>query len=369
MDNPESHLQLTSRWKAAATPRRLAGPFCSRSGTLITLLLAVCTLQLPRHGFAAPGLYQVKEIQPHVFLWVPDDVIDQDGDPGFLRSGNAAFVVTSQGVVVIDSTNTPFHARDMLYEIRQRTTLPVVDVIDTTPDPDFILGNEAFTDFQPTIIASARTGDRIRRYQQEMRARLEGDDSWRLEERLRGVHITPPAQTFQDSMTLKVGEQTFQLFTAIGTSPPLDGDSLVMLPTPKMKILFTGPLYVNGWFPHIGSRNVGAWIKALQQLESLDADLFVPGHGDPSGKQEIASFRSYLEWLTAQVENHIKQGESLQDILKAIRPAETFKYHAPELGSENVTDVYKQLAPSKPQSAPEDTKPFSGAPAPASSNF
>lgn len=346
--------------RAAAGSCLLAVPIRPRRGVWIALLLSFCILQLPRYGLAAPGLYQVKEIQANVFMWVPEDVIDQDGDPGFLRSGNAAFVVTSQGVVVIDSTSTPFHARDMLYEIRQRTPFPVVDVINTAPDPDFILGNEAFTDFAPAIIAAANTGTLIRQYQQELRLRLERDDSWRLDERLRGFHITPPSQTFQDSMTLKVGDQSFQLFTAIGSSPPLDGDSLVLLPTAKMKILFTGPFYVNGWFPHIGGRNVAAWIAALQQLERLDADLFVPGHGDPSGKQAVADFRSYLEWLTAQVENHIKKGETLQDILKAIHPAETFKLHAPELGSENVTDVYKQLAPPKPQPAPERPNPLPG---------
>jgi glyoxylase-like metal-dependent hydrolase (beta-lactamase superfamily II) len=355
--------------KAVASLRRLTPPFRSGPADLVTLLLALGISLCPRYAVASPGLYQVKEIQPHVFLWVPEDVIDQDGDPGFLRSGNAAFIITTQGVVVIDSTNTPFHARDMLYEIRQRTSLPVVDVINTAPDPDFMLGNEAFTDFAPTIISSDKSGERIRQYQQEMRTKLDTDDSWRLEERLRGIHITPPGQTFQDSMTLNVGDQSFHLFTSIDSSPPLDGDSLVMLQTPKMKILFTGPVYVNGWFPHIGHRNVAAWIKALRQLEGLDADLFVPGHGDPSGKQQIASFRSYLEWLSAQVENHIKKGEPLKDILKVLHPAEIFKFHAPELGSENVMDMYEQLAPHVPLQAPENGKPSPAAPAPASSNF
>ena len=86
------------------------------------------------------GLYSVQEVKPNVFVWIPDDVIDQECDPLFTRAATAGFIVTSQGVVVIDTSNSPMHARDLLYEIRQRTDLPIRYVINTSSAPDHMSG-------------------------------------------------------------------------------------------------------------------------------------------------------------------------------------------------------------------------------------
>ena len=77
-------------------------------------------------------LYSVQEVKPKVFAWIPDDVIDQECDPLFTRAATAGFIVTSEGVVVVDTSNSPMHARDLLYEIRKRTDLPIRYVINTS---------------------------------------------------------------------------------------------------------------------------------------------------------------------------------------------------------------------------------------------
>ena len=64
-------------------------------------------------------LYRVQEVKPKVFAWIPDDVIDQECDPLFTRAATAGFIVTAEGVVVVDTANSPMHARDLLYEIRR----------------------------------------------------------------------------------------------------------------------------------------------------------------------------------------------------------------------------------------------------------
>src|SRR5580693_787776 len=100
----------------------------------------------PRGLSVILGLYSVQEVTPKVFVWIPDDVIDQECDPLFTRPATAGFIVTADGVVVIDSTNSPMHARDLLFEIRKRTDFPVRYVINTSSAGDHILGNEVFVD-------------------------------------------------------------------------------------------------------------------------------------------------------------------------------------------------------------------------------
>ena len=86
--------------------------------------MALCLVP-PLCGFPASLLlYRVQEVKPKIFVWIPDDVIDQECDPLFARAATSGFIVTSEGVVVVDTSNSPMHARDLLYEIRQRTDLP-----------------------------------------------------------------------------------------------------------------------------------------------------------------------------------------------------------------------------------------------------
>ena len=123
---------------------------------LAPLFLLVLGVVLPQYGLASPvrGLYEVWEIKPGVYVLNPEDVTDPDGDPQFSRRTNAAFIVTSEGSVVVNTMNTPFRARDLLYEIRQVTDLPVRYVINTDAHPDLVLGNEVFMAEKSSIIAT-----------------------------------------------------------------------------------------------------------------------------------------------------------------------------------------------------------------------
>ena len=130
------------------TRNRLPNP------VFLVLLAAFCLLPSAFSVRAANGLYEVQEVKPGVFVWIPDDVLDQDGDPQFSRAGAAGFIITAEGVVVVDTTNSPFHARELLYEIRERTEAPVRYVINTGADGDRMLGNEVFAELQATLISA-----------------------------------------------------------------------------------------------------------------------------------------------------------------------------------------------------------------------
>ena len=310
------------------------------------LLSALCFLPSVL-GFATGWLYNVREVKPNVFAWVSDDVLDLDGDPQFARAGTAGFVVTNEGVVVIDTTNTPFHARELLYEIRHRTELPVRYVINTNSDGEQTLGDEAFTELQATVICSAKTQEGIRQYRQSLIRRLDDDDG-KLRTRLRGFHVAVPGQTFSNEMTLRLGGQQIKLVTLLKNGP--SDDSAVYLPAAK--VLFLGELFQNSYFPRIESRNLPDWIAALKQVEAWDVDVYVPGHGEPGGKKELAEFRQFLEWLEKEVETRSKEGKSLSEVKREVDSLlENYKWHAPELIPEEVEAVYKQLGKTPPKGA------------------
>ena len=325
------------------------------------LLLSAFYLLSSAYCLATGWLYKIQEVKPNVFVWVSDDVLDLDGDPQFDRAGTAGFIVSSQGVVVVDTTNTPFHARELLYEIRHHSDLPVRYVIDTNSSGEQILGNEVFTELQATLISSAKTQEEIIRYRQLLAHRIANEEgNGKLQSRMRGFHVTVPTQTFSNEMTLRLGGLDFKLISVLGNEAR--DDAVVYLPAAK--VLFLGELFQNDYFPRIGSRNVHDWIDTLRQVEGWDVDVYVPGHGEPGGKKELTEFRQFLEWLEKEVETRFKEGKPVSVAKREIDSLlENYKWHAPELVSEDVEAVYKQMV--KPLPKAVATQPTAEAPPPA----
>jgi hypothetical protein len=73
-------------------------------------------------------------------------------------------------------------------------------------------------------------------------------------------------------------------------------------------------------------------------------EVYVPGHGAPGGKKELAEFRQFLEWFGKEVETRFQEGKSLSEVKREIGPLlEKYKWHAPELVSEALEAVYRQM--------------------------
>jgi len=290
-------------------------------------------------------LYSVQEVKPKVFAWIPDDVINQDCDPLYTRPATAGFIITPQGVVVVDSSNSPMNARDLLFEIRQRTDVPIRFVINTSSAPDHMLGNEVFTDEEATIISTKAAQAEMQQYRQNLFSRMHGEEGWKLQARMRGFHVTPSTQTFDGEMSLNIGGQEVRMATLLrGSASP--EDAIVYLPATKT--LFLGELFDNQYFPRIGSRDIHRWIDVLKQVEGWDVDTYIPGHGAPGTKKDVADFRKFLEWTVAQVEMRLKQGKSPVDVKNSIYLPRIYPWHAPDLASDTVADICRQLAPPPP---------------------
>jgi glyoxylase-like metal-dependent hydrolase (beta-lactamase superfamily II) len=287
-------------------------------------------------------------MKPGVFAWLSDDVVEQVGDPQFSRAGNAGFVVGNDAVVVINTTNNPFRARELLYEIRQHAEQPVRYVINTDSDGEKILGNEVFFDLQAAILSTPSVQAEIYRYRIDVTARTAGD--FRMPSRMRGIHVTLPTQTLVQGMDLPVQGQQVRVIS-IPTGPSIS-EAAVLLP--QARIAFVGDLVENAYYPRLGSADLKTWVKSLREIESWNVDTFVPGHGAPGGRDAVMRFRIFLEWLTREVETRVRAGKSPYEIREELLPVlQNYHWHAPELATPLIGSAYNQLsseAPAAPQS-------------------
>jgi cyclase len=305
-------------------------------------VLAACLLSA-RALFPAGWLYQVRELKPGVFLWHPEDVIEEEGDPQFTRAANAGFVITNDGVLVVGTTNSPFHAREVLYEIRQRTQAPVRYVVDTDASGDAMLGNEVFEDLQASILSTPEAQADMRKRRDQLAHELAGDT--KLQRQMRGIHFTPAGDTFAASTVLHLDSVEIRLERLdTGTA---SGDAAVFLPSAK--VCFLGDLFANAFFPRAQSgdepRDFPRWIAALRQAEAWDADLYVPGHGEPGSKKDLEQSRQFLEWLWNEISHRVQAGKSLAQTKHDLVPQlEARHWGAPELAPALVDAAYAQAS-------------------------
>lgn len=336
-------------------------PFPHIPPTAFHLLLLIYCLLPSAYGSAARGLYEVRELRPGIFLWIPEDVLDVDGDPRFSRTATSAFVITPEGVVVVNTTNSPFHAREVLYEIRRRTELPIRYVINTDAHGDIMMGNEVFVDQQAVIISTAAAQAEMRWYRANLAQQLREDENWRLQGRMRGIHPTPAAQAFDAEMTLGLGGQEIRVIRMSGGHSA--GDAVAHVPAQKVLIL--GHLFENGFFPRMAASNVRRWIEILRDVESWDVEVYVPAHGLPGGKKEVAGFRQFLEWLVNEVYARIQVGKPLNEVRRELNLTETYRWSAREQAARAVEEVFQQLTRER-FASPAEAAPAAGT-APASS--
>jgi glyoxylase-like metal-dependent hydrolase (beta-lactamase superfamily II) len=120
------------------------------------------------------------------------------------------------------------------------------------------------------------------------------------------VVIRPPSETFADSFTFHLPDDTVHL-RYFGPAH-CDGDVIVYLE--KRKVAFLADLLFQNRFPWLGDCDLDGLIAALDHVLALDLTVVIPGHGPPATLADVARFREMLIDLRDAVGRAIKAGVS-----------------------------------------------------------
>jgi glyoxylase-like metal-dependent hydrolase (beta-lactamase superfamily II) len=203
----------------------------------------------------------------------------------------AGFVVTGDGVVVIDALGSPKLADELIAEIGRITPQPIRYLIVTHYHADHIYGLQAFKAVGASIVAHAAGREYLG--SDTARLRLEAsrrdllpwvDDKTQL--------VGADRWLDQRDTTLRVGGFEFQIRHA---GPAHTAEDLVVF-VPRSGVLFAGDLVFQGRIPFVGQADSEQWIASLTRLLDFKARVVVPGHGpastDPAA--DLALTRDYL---------------------------------------------------------------------------
>lgn len=253
---------------------------------------------------------------------------------------NSSFVVTAEGIVVIDTPYLPIDAVKWRDEMTKRGEIRFI--INTEHHRDHVTGNY----FLPGMVISSQMvravfGDTLDT-PEDVRRRLKAADpeSLHLAE---NYQPKPPAISFSERMYLYLGEQTFELIHLPGHTLGQVGVYL-----PQERVIFTGDNFTNGWQPALSYSYPLDWVESLKRVEAMDVDIVVPGHGEIADKQAVRAFRQTIEQCIDTVREAIDQGMSQEEAADRIS-FESEAYPPPiHPGAEwqrgNVMRLYQMLA-------------------------
>jgi len=194
---------------------------------------------------------------------------NQDNDGS---NANFGFIVTAQGVILIDSGASKLGAQKLESAMAKVTDKPVRWVINTGSQDHRWLGNDYFAGKGAQIIAMKRTAATQAEFAAQHMQMLAGF----LGPRLDGTKPLPATTLLDgDEATVELGGETLILRY---TDAHFPGDAWVWLP--KRNVMFTGDLvYVDRILGVLPWSSVKNGQKAFHALEALNPKHIVPGHG------------------------------------------------------------------------------------------
>ncbi len=253
-------------------------------------------------------------------------------------NANSGFVVTREGVVVIDSGPTWLVAKEIHRVIKKVTKQPVKIVINTGGQDHRWLGNGYFKSIGAEIIAARPA---LADMQARGDAQLEALRQTLLK-KAAGTQPVYPDRFYEKSEILKLGGQEIHLLYFHGGHTP--GDSMVWLP--QQSVLFSGDLvYVDrmlGVLPFSSTRD---WLASFSEMEKLDPRTIVPGHGRVCDLAKARrETRDYLALLRGHMKQAIEQGADLQTAITSLDQS-AFRHlqHFDLLSGGNASRTYLEM--------------------------
>ncbi len=231
----------------------------------------------------------------------------------------SVFLVTDDGVIATDPINADA-AKWLEAEIKSRFNQEIKYVVLSHDHADHSSGGEVWAD-TATVISHANAKPVIIG-----------------EKRPTAV----PDITFQDSLNIELGGQTVEL-RYVGRN---HSDNMTVMNFPAQRVLFAVDFipvksvgfrdFPDGYLPD--------WMDSLRQVEAMDFDILVPGHGGNGTKADVAAHREYLDDLWNAVQAAVRAGKTLEQAqaeIKLTKYEGWFRYK--EWGPLNVAGAYAQF--------------------------
>jgi cyclase len=298
----------------------------------IKLALAIAALL----GVFSVRVVAAQDLGPK-FKKIKDGIYVYAGRPG---DSNCTIILTQDGVVLIDSGNQPPDSQAVMKAVKQLTSQPVRLLINTEPHADHTTGHFVFS--PPAVIAAAAgAGESMRKAYDPERMKKMMEAPGELGAASKGYRLIAPQVEYRDRMTLNLGERTLQLFYIKNVHS--EADTAIWLA--KERVLFTAASVALKRFGNMRPFvRIPDTLDAIRMMKALNAEVVIPGHGEPGTAKLLDDMEKYLSQLLERVGALAKAGKSLEEIKKEVKIPGTEDWEGKDRFPNHIEAAYRAVA-------------------------
>lgn len=276
------------------------------------------------------------EVIPGVF-----SAIGATAPPTYENAGhnnNLSFIVTGEGVVVINGGAAYGLAAALHEEIKAVTDEPVKLVFNENGQGHAVLGNSYWAEQGVPIVAHVDAAHEVERFGGSILEAMQRYNRDRAE----GTEVQLPTENFEEEYIVEMGDFRIEARHLGPAHSP--GDIVIWLP--KQSLVISGDMaFHERMLPIFPDTMTTEWIETWETaFEPLEARYVIPGHGHPTNMAQVRRFtRDYLLYLRAQIAAHLEAGGGLAEAYYVDQSPyaglDTFE----ELATKNAGRVFEQM--------------------------
>lgn len=276
------------------------------------------------------------EVIPHVW-----SAIGATAPPTFENTGhnnNLSFIITGDGVVVVNGGAAYILAKALHAEIQAVTDQPVKLVIDENGQGHAMLGNSYWAEQGVPILAHVDAAHEIEERGNNILENMKRYNRDKAE----GTFVAPPTETFEEKRVIEMGDFRIEVLHLGPAHGP--GDTQVWLP--DQSLVIAGDMaFHERMLPIFEDTIVYDWIETWETaFEPLGATYVIPGHGHPTNMAQVRRYtHDYLVYLRKKVGEHLDNGGDLAEAYYVDQSPyaglDTFEI----LATKNAGRVYEQM--------------------------
>ena len=261
--------------------------------------------------------------------------------PTYENSGhnnNLSFIITGDGVVVINAGASYLLAQALHEEIKTLTDQPVRLVINENGQGHAMLGNSYWADQGVKIVAHI---DAAHEFEDRGAQSLAGAEN-RLQERAKGSRVVVPDETFEEVYRVPFGDTEIQALHLGPSHSP--GDIVVWMP--DQSLVIAGDIAFHERMLPIFEETITIdWLDTWEEeFEKLNATYVIPGHGHPTNMDQVRRYtRDYLVYLREKVGEHLDAGGDLAGAYYVDQSPYSHLDTFEELATRNAGRVFEQM--------------------------
>lgn len=264
--------------------------------------------------------------------------------------GNVAFLITSDGVLVVDAGSSPGNGQQIVDAIQSVTDKTIRYVVLTHYHYDHTYGLQSFLP-QATVVCTKNCASNMqshletqlkeslaefpgkidllkkelsdKRISDSLYTQLEASIHWHTSsfDDLKQVVIQKPDTIIEENTTLYLGKDTVELI--VPASGHTNGNMVILFK--NYNTIHLGDLFFNKLHPYVdwqAGSDVSKWIATLEGVASEKYRTIIPGHGEVANTADLHETIVYMKKMRLLVQSKIDKGVSLDETIASIKPNE-----------------------------------------------